>query len=70
MTPITPPPPKPDVVNKYPTPGYYTEAQLLAYRAELLEACKKLVLDDAHAITFQTLGQYRTALAKELEKMK
>ncbi len=39
-------------------------------RADLIDECKKLILDDAYAITFQTFGQYRTALAKELEKMK
>ena len=27
------------------------------------EKWARLVLDDAHAITFQTIGQYRTALA-------
>ena len=27
------------------------------------EACAKLLLDDALALTFQTFGQYRTALA-------
>lgn len=27
------------------------------------EACAKLVLDDAWALTFQTFGQYRAALA-------
>ena len=35
------------------------EAAVLAER----EACAKLLLDDALALTFQTFGQYRTALA-------
>ena len=51
-------------------PPFYTEQQLLDYRKAVIEECKKLILDDAYAITFQTFGQYRIALAKELEKMK
>jgi hypothetical protein len=51
-------------------PPFYTEQQLLDYRKAVIEECKKLILDDAYAITFQSFGQYRIALAKELEKMK
>lgn len=34
------------------------------------EACVKLVLDNAWALTFQTFGQYRTALAAAIRARK
>ena len=47
-----------------------TEAALAhfaaAIRKEALAEAQALVLDDAWAMTFQTLGQYRTALARAL----
>lgn len=39
-------------------------AAILAEREQL----RRLVLDDAWAMTFQTMGQYRTALAKAISK--
>ena len=33
------------------------------------ESCK-MILDDAYAITFQTMGQYRTQMAKSVANLK
>lgn len=33
-----------------------------------LEQLRKLIADDGYAMTFQSLGQYRTALLKELDR--
>lgn len=31
---------------------------------------RKMILDDAYAITFQTMGQYRTQMAKNVANLK
>ena len=69
MSKWTPPEPVLYTPNLQVASHYYTLGQLLAVRREAIEECKKLVLDDAWATTFQTFGQYRTALADAIRKL-
>jgi hypothetical protein len=39
-----------------------------ADRAAVLDAVAAFIADDAYAISFQTMGQYRTALLSEIRK--
>lgn len=48
----------------------YTAEDMRSYARQAvaaeMEQFRRLVLDDAWAMTFQTMGQYRTALAKAM----
>ena len=55
--------------RKYDPTDPLDVAQRLAYNKALAEAAK-LIGNDAYAISFQTMGQYRTALIAAIEKLK
>jgi hypothetical protein len=50
--------------------GWFTAGQMHAYAAEQVaaerERLRSLIADDASAITYQSMGQYRTALLRFL----
>lgn len=58
-----------DEVSQYLYPATALAAAKLEGAREMREAVARLVLYDAYALTFQTFGKYRTALAKELRTL-
>jgi hypothetical protein len=69
-------PPLPEPGASRRDEDHFTEDQMRAYgescarmaREEEREKLRALVLDDAWSLTFQTFGQYRTALAAAIRK--
>jgi hypothetical protein len=66
-------PPLPQACDITPTSwsNLFSTDQMLAWGQEVrrmaLEELRSLIADDAYAISFQTFGQYRTALLKAID---